>query len=85
MTATTTDPVSRRPGDISLATGKLRRDARRRLVVGEVVRRGHVDTADLVRRLAVSRMTVHRDLRDLAAQGSLHRVRGGAVAPRTTM
>nr|WP_027286454.1 DeoR/GlpR family DNA-binding transcription regulator [Ruania albidiflava] len=55
---------------------------RRRRVLDEVRRYGSVSVRNLADRLAVSEMTIRRDLEQLAAEGRLHRVRGGAVAPR---
>lgn len=41
---------------------------------------GAVQIADLSAHFQVSEMTIHRDLERLAADGLLHKVRGGAVA-----
>jgi DeoR/GlpR family transcriptional regulator of sugar metabolism len=44
---------------------------------------GFATVEELVDKLGVSRMTVHRDLDELQARGSLMKVRGGATAART--
>ncbi|MGW6710611.1 DeoR family transcriptional regulator [Streptomyces sp. NPDC054956] len=53
---------------------------RRDLIAGTASAKGHVWVADLVRELGVSRMTIHRDLRELDAQGRIRRIRSGAAA-----
>ncbi len=55
---------------------------RRRRVLDEVRRYGSVSVRDLADRLAVSEMTIRRDLAQLDAEGRLRRVRGGATSPR---
>lgn len=55
---------------------------RRELIVGAAREQGRVWVADLVRDLGVSRMTIHRDLKQLDAEGRLLRIRSGAT-PRT--
>src|SRR5690625_4545864 len=45
---------------------------------------GFVAVDDLVDELEVSRMTIHRDLDELQANGALRKVRGGASAHRST-
>ncbi len=52
---------------------------RRRAIVVRLERDGRVVASELVRSLGVSEDTVRRDLRDLAEQGLLHRVHGGAL------
>jgi DeoR family fructose operon transcriptional repressor len=54
-----------------------RLDAIRRRIAAE----GQVRTVDLAVDLAVSEMTIRRDLDALAEQGVVQRVRGGALAP----
>lgn len=49
-----------------------------------VNKHGYVSVDDLAEELDVSRMTVHRDLDELQAIGSLRKVRGGASAHRST-
>jgi DeoR/GlpR family transcriptional regulator of sugar metabolism len=53
---------------------------RRRAILGRVERDGRVVASELVTSLGVSEDTVRRDLRELAEQGLLHRVHGGALA-----
>ncbi|WP_353962784.1 DeoR family transcriptional regulator [Streptomyces sp. NBC_01264] len=52
---------------------------RRELIAGEVRAKGRVRVGDLVRNLGVSRMTIHRDLQHLDAQGRVRRIRSGAT------
>jgi len=54
---------------------------RRQAILATVERDGRVVASELVLSLGVSEDTVRRDLRDLAAQGLLRRVHGGALAP----
>ena len=53
---------------------------RRQAILARVERDGRVVASELVANLGVSEDTVRRDLRDLAEQGLLHRVHGGALA-----
>jgi DeoR/GlpR family transcriptional regulator of sugar metabolism len=53
---------------------------RRQAILARVERDGRVVASELVASLGVSEDTVRRDLRDLAEQGLLHRVHGGALA-----
>jgi DeoR/GlpR family transcriptional regulator of sugar metabolism len=53
---------------------------RRQAIVARVARDGRVVASELVTSLGVSEDTVRRDLRELAEQGLLHRVHGGALA-----
>ena len=53
---------------------------RRQEILVRVERDGRVVASELVSSLGVSEDTVRRDLRDLAEQGLLHRVHGGALA-----
>jgi DeoR/GlpR family transcriptional regulator of sugar metabolism len=53
---------------------------RRQAILARVERDGRVVASELVTHLGVSEDTVRRDLRDLAEQGLLHRVHGGALA-----
>lgn len=53
---------------------------RRQAIVARLQRDGRVVASELVTSLGVSEDTVRRDLRDLAEQGLLHRVHGGALA-----
>ena len=54
---------------------------RRRAILDALARDGKVVAARLVSELGVSEDTVRRDLRELAAQGLVQRVHGGALAP----
>ena len=54
---------------------------RKRTILDVVERKGRVVAAELAERFGVSEDTVRRDLRELAADGLLHRVYGGALAP----
>lgn len=58
-------------------------EERRELIAGAVRARGRVQVAELVRELGVSRMTIHRDLQHLDAEGRIHRIRSGATAVTT--
>jgi DeoR/GlpR family transcriptional regulator of sugar metabolism len=53
---------------------------RRQAILARVERDGRVVASELVAGLGVSEDTVRRDLRDLAEQGLLQRVHGGALA-----
>lgn len=53
---------------------------RRKRLLDAVNSRGSLSVAEAERTLAVSRMTVHRDLDVLAAQGLVRKVHGGVVA-----
>ncbi|HEV7790657.1 MAG TPA: DeoR/GlpR family DNA-binding transcription regulator [Pseudonocardia sp.] len=55
---------------------------RQQLILDEVARSGAVKVADLVAELGVSDMTVRRDISELAGQGLVDRVHGGAAQPR---
>ena len=55
---------------------------RRQAILARLERDGRVVASELVASLGVSEDTVRRDLRDLAEQGLLHRVHGGALASR---
>jgi DeoR/GlpR family transcriptional regulator of sugar metabolism len=52
---------------------------RRQAILARLERDGRVVASELVASLGVSEDTVRRDLRDLAEQGFLHRVHGGAL------
>jgi DeoR/GlpR family transcriptional regulator of sugar metabolism len=54
-------------------------DDRRRIILDRVVREGRVLSGDLAKKFGVSEDSVRRDLRELAAQGLLLRVHGGAL------
>src|SRR4051812_45826547 len=53
---------------------------RKQLILEEIGQDGRVVAAELSRRFNVSEDTIRRDLRELAADGLLHRVHGGALA-----
>jgi DeoR/GlpR family transcriptional regulator of sugar metabolism len=55
-------------------------EERRRRLLEMIEQKGSLTIADAERRLGVSRMTVHRDLEQLAAQELVRKVHGGAVA-----
>ncbi|HZZ50239.1 MAG TPA: DeoR/GlpR family DNA-binding transcription regulator [Pseudonocardia sp.] len=55
---------------------------RQQVILDEVARRGAVKVADLVGPLGVSDMTIRRDIAELAGQGLVDRVHGGAASPR---
>ena len=52
---------------------------RKRLILESAGRDGRVVATELSRRFNVSEDTIRRDLRELAADGLLHRVHGGAL------
>src|SRR5579871_2458260 len=52
---------------------------RKRLIVESIGRDGRVVAAELSQRFDVSEDTIRRDLRELAAEGLVHRVHGGAL------
>jgi DeoR/GlpR family transcriptional regulator of sugar metabolism len=54
---------------------------RRQAILDALTRDGKVVAARLVEELGVSEDTIRRDLRELAAQGLVQRVHGGALAP----
>src|SRR4051812_30040112 len=56
-------------------------EERRRSILATLARDGKVVAARLVAELGVSEDTIRRDLRDLAAQGLVQRVHGGALPP----
>jgi DeoR/GlpR family transcriptional regulator of sugar metabolism len=58
----------------------MSREARRSRISALVLEHGTVEIDDLAAQLAVSRMTVHRDLDQLERIGVLRKVRGGATA-----
>lgn len=64
--------------------GEMLASQRQERILADVLRQGAVRIADLTRELGVSDMTIRRDLADLATQGLVRKVHGGAVAPQTT-
>lgn len=63
------------------AVGQLLSAERRQAILSALGRDGKVVAARLVEELGVSEDTVRRDLRELAAQGLVQRVHGGALPP----
>lgn len=57
---------------------------RQERILAEIRDHGAVRIGDLTRELGVSDMTIRRDLVELADQGLVRKVHGGAVAPHTT-
>lgn len=53
--------------------------ARRRAILEFVIDHGSAQADDLVKRFGISRMTVHRDLEALTANGLIRRVHGGVT------
>src|SRR3712207_3679878 len=54
-------------------------EGRKRMILDRLGQDGQVSSAALARDLGVSEDTIRRDLRDLAEQGRLQRVHGGAL------
>jgi DeoR/GlpR family transcriptional regulator of sugar metabolism len=52
---------------------------RKRLILESMVREGRVVASELSQRFAVSEDTIRRDLREMAAEGLIDRVHGGAL------
>jgi DeoR/GlpR family transcriptional regulator of sugar metabolism len=63
------------------AASQLLSAERREAILATLHRDGKVVAARLVQELGVSEDTIRRDLRELAAQGLVHRVHGGALPP----
>ena len=57
----------------------MKREERRQAIMDLLVEKRAVELDDLAERFAVSKMTIHRDLDDLEAEGVLRKVRGGAT------
>lgn len=78
-----TSSTSEAPGDQvqAPAAALVRQAAIRDLIHSE----GSITVDHLVKLLRVSRMTVHRDLDVLSAEGVLRKVRGGATARRSSL
>jgi DeoR/GlpR family transcriptional regulator of sugar metabolism len=62
----------------------MKREERRQEIINLLVENRAVDLDDLVKRFAVSKMTIHRDLDDLEAAGVLRKIRGGATIDAST-
>lgn len=58
---------------------------RQERILAQIRDTGAVRIGDLTRDLGVSDMTIRRDLLELAEQGLVRKVHGGAVAPHTTV
>lgn len=58
-------------------------EERRRRLLEAISQRGNLSVSEAERTLQVSRMTIHRDLDALEAQGLVRKVHGGAVAVAT--
>src|SRR5262245_6302092 len=58
---------------------------RKRLILDVLARDGQVVAKQLSRELALSEDTIRRDLRELAAEGLLQRVHGGALPASPTV
>lgn len=71
----------RQSGLVIPAAPGLLAPQRQALILQELNTSGAVRVSDLVRRLAVSDMTVRRDLDALAGRGLLEKVHGGATLP----
>lgn len=59
----------------------MRAEQRHAVILEMLATSGRVDIAELRGALAVSEMTIRRDLADLESQGALRRVHGGATRP----
>lgn len=57
----------------------MKREDRKQAIMDMLVEQHAVDLDDLAERFAVSKMTIHRDLDDLEAEGLLRKMRGGAT------
>ncbi|MBI1172845.1 DeoR family transcriptional regulator [bacterium] len=57
----------------------MKREDRQQAIMDLLVEQHTVDLDDLAERFVVSRMTIHRDLDDLEAEGLLRKMRGGAT------
>ena len=57
----------------------MKRDDRRQKMIDMLVEEGSVSLDEFARRFDVSKMTIHRDLDDLEAEGLLRKQRGGAT------
>lgn len=58
------------------------KEERKKQLVDIISREKAVAVADLGERMGVSHMTIWRDLGELAAEGTIERIRGGAIARR---
>ncbi len=63
----------------------MKADVRRQRIIDELMEQGSVIVEDLAALLRVSRMTIHRDLDALEAEGIVFKVRGGATIQSNTL
>lgn len=56
------------------------KDVRQHLIIQEVIRYNKVKSSELSKMLSVSEDTIRRDLKELAEQGMIRKVHGGAMA-----
>lgn len=59
--------------------------SRKAWITAQLLERGSVAISDVIDAFGVSRMTVHRDLDELAAEGLARKVRGGATVLPSTL
>lgn len=78
MWATSCDIVQIR-ADVHTGSAVMLTAERKDLLLSELGREGRLVARDLARRLGTSEDTIRRDLRELAAEGRLQRVHGGAL------
>lgn len=71
--------------DLDAGRPSLSASERQAVIRDRVHTEGSVSVDALVSELSVSRMTVHRDLDTLEAEGVLRKVRGGATATRSSL
>jgi len=83
--ATRADRRCDREGSGDRAAPRLLASLRRASILESVRRSGSVQVAEVASRLAVSEMTIRRDLLDLERGGHLKRLHGGAVAAQTVV
>ncbi len=62
-----------------LSEDRVKQEDRRQEIVEMLIEAGSLTLEELAQRFAVSKMTIHRDLDDLEAEGLLRKVRGGAT------
>jgi DeoR family transcriptional regulator of aga operon len=67
------------PAGAGAVTRRIPSDLRRERMLGLIKEREYVAVGELSERFAISEVTVRSDLEALAAQGQIHRVRGGAI------
>lgn len=60
----------------------IRADERHRFIIEALQSNGRIETAELVRQLNVSSVTIRTDLEELESEQVLRRIRGGAIAIR---